>query len=173
MKVNCKNCEKEFDKKPSAIKRCPNNYCSISCAAKTNNRIYPKKTKTIVDSKASKNCTTCNLLLPPEMFYKRNRENERLAVCKKCVNKQSTNRQNARGRSRKNLLIERMGGKCSTCGYSKCRAAIHFHHKNPSDKSKKMDIRSLGNMREEDMNTEAVKCILLCANCHMELHFPN
>ena len=35
--VNCKSCQKKFEKKPSEIKKTKNNFCSKSCAAKFNN----------------------------------------------------------------------------------------------------------------------------------------
>lgn len=37
MKVNCKSCEKEFNKLPSEINKTKNNFCSRSCAAHFNN----------------------------------------------------------------------------------------------------------------------------------------
>jgi hypothetical protein len=45
MKVNCKNCNEEFDKKPSEIKKTKNNFCTRNCAATYNNKIYPKRHK--------------------------------------------------------------------------------------------------------------------------------
>jgi hypothetical protein len=43
IRVNCLNCNKEFEKRESQIKRFPNNFCSRSCAAKLNNIQYPKR----------------------------------------------------------------------------------------------------------------------------------
>lgn len=69
---------------------------------------------------------------------------------------------------RKILLVEVLGGKCCICGYSKSVAALEFHHLDA--KTKEFQLSS-GNCRklEEDLN-EARKCILLCANCHREVH---
>src|SRR3989339_1107413 len=39
--VICENCGKEFMRIPSGLS--PHNYCSGSCAAKVNNKKYPKK----------------------------------------------------------------------------------------------------------------------------------
>jgi hypothetical protein len=38
MLVNCKTCDKSFNKKPYSIKKTKNNFCSRSCAASYNNR---------------------------------------------------------------------------------------------------------------------------------------
>lgn len=69
----------------------------------------------------------------------------------------------------KNELRIRFGGKCKLCGYSKCLAALDFHHINPE--SKIHDIAHLIKTTSLTMiETEVNKCILLCANCHRELH---
>ena len=59
---------------------------------------------------------------------------------------------------------------CAVCGYNKCAEALIFHHIN--DKDKEFDIsrvtRSGGNL--EKMKEEIKKCVILCSNCHAELH---
>ncbi|AEW47723.1 putative HNH endonuclease 2 [Bacillus phage BCU4] len=63
--------------------------------------------------------------------------------------------------------IEYKGGKCSICGYDRCRWALEFHHINPEDKEFGI---SDGNTRSWDkVKVELDKCILLCANCHREV----
>lgn len=76
--------------------------------------------------------------------------------------------QDRRGRERRLKLIYMNGGSCSRCGYSKCVAAISFHHLR--DKSFNIDMRTCSNLKWERLVEEAAKCILLCANCHMEEH---
>jgi predicted HNH restriction endonuclease len=39
-------------------------------------------------------------------------------------------------------------------------------------KSFQLDLRSLSNRRWSVITEEAKKCILLCSNCHAELHNP-
>lgn len=77
----------------------------------------------------------------------------------------------ATARARQNRKIDLVfihGGKCAICGYNKYIGALQFHHINP--KEKKFGI-STGNCRafEEDVN-ESKKCILVCSNCHNEIH---
>jgi hypothetical protein len=65
-------------------------------------------------------------------------------------------------------LIEYKGGKCVICGYNKCETALEFHHLNP--KSKDFSI-SNNSFSFEKMKLETDKCILVCANCHREIHY--
>lgn len=65
--------------------------------------------------------------------------------------------------------VEYKGGKCSRCAYDKCLEALEFHHLNPNEKdfsiSEKGHSRSWGRVK-----VELDKCIMLCANCHREVH---
>lgn len=81
--------------------------------------------------------------------------------------------QKERGIYRKLHLIEYLGGKCEMCGYDKNIAALEFHHKNPEEKSFQLDSRHLSNTNVELIKKEADKCLLICANCHRELHNPD
>jgi len=78
---------------------------------------------------------------------------------------------NAR-RERKEKLVEIMGGKCCKCGYNKCIKALEFHHKDPNTKNSKS--RSFGDRgmltKWKTLIEESKKCILVCANCHREIH---
>jgi len=64
------------------------------------------------------------------------------------------------------------GGKCAICGYKKNMTALTFHHKDPNKKEFKLDIRSLSNRTFSKIQLELTKCILVCHNCHSELHYP-
>ena len=59
------------------------------------------------------------------------------------------------------------GGKCEKCGYNTCMKALEFHHLDPS---KKDFTISNDHFRLIDAVNESKKCILLCSNCHKELH---
>ena len=59
------------------------------------------------------------------------------------------------------------GSKCTICGYDKCISALEFHHKNPDQKSCSISECT----SEKRMIDESKKCVLLCANCHREVHF--
>jgi hypothetical protein len=71
-----------------------------------------------------------------------------------------------RRRDRTKLKME-FGGKCSLCGYNKCLDALHFHH--PDDNKEKCVSHAL--YKGYDVGkAEALKCQLVCANCHAEIH---
>lgn len=61
-----------------------------------------------------------------------------------------------------------LGSKCQICGYDKCITALEFHHINPKEK----DINFSSNTNRSWATTcnEIKKCILVCANCHREIH---
>ena len=86
--------------------------------------------------------------------------------CKKC-------RAEAVQRKREKLkkdAVKYKGGKCQICGYDKCDGALEFHHIDPSQKD--FGIASKGYTRSwEKVKEELDKCILVCANCHREIHF--
>jgi 5-methylcytosine-specific restriction endonuclease McrA len=65
--------------------------------------------------------------------------------------------------------VEYKGGKCERCGYSKYVGALDFHHVDPSQKD--FAIASKGYTRSwEKVINELDKCIMLCSNCHREVH---
>ena len=67
----------------------------------------------------------------------------------------------------KKKLVEYKGGKCQLCGYDKCIAALDFHHLDPEQK----DFTISGGTKSfEHLKSEVDKCILVCANCHREIH---
>jgi len=69
----------------------------------------------------------------------------------------------------KAMNVEYKGGKCKICGYKKSIEALEFHHIDES--KKRFGISGQGLTRSWDsIKQEADKCILLCANCHRELH---
>ena len=54
---------------------------------------------------------------------------------------------------------------CILCGYVKCLAALEFHHVNDDKMQGVSDARSV-----REVQREATKCIMVCANCHREIH---
>jgi DNA invertase Pin-like site-specific DNA recombinase len=65
-------------------------------------------------------------------------------------------------------LVEYKGGECEKCGYKKCIDALEFHHKDPNEKDFTISGKSWS---FERLKKEADKCILVCSNCHKEIHF--
>jgi hypothetical protein len=84
--------------------------------------------------------------------------------CKLCRQEHVADRR----RRVKRILVREAGGCCRLCGYSRCIAALHFHHLDPTEKH--FALASEGLTRSiADARDEASKCVLLCANCHAEV----
>ena len=69
----------------------------------------------------------------------------------------------------KKQAVKLLGGKCCICGYNKCIDALEFHHKDPSIKEFKLG--SGNTMSWKEYKAEALKCMLVCSNCHKEIHY--
>jgi hypothetical protein len=61
------------------------------------------------------------------------------------------------------ILIEKMGGKCVECG---CTETLEFDHIDPSTKS--FNIAAGYTKPKETLLAEVAKCQLLCNKCHIE-----
>lgn len=59
---------------------------------------------------------------------------------------------------------------CSRCGYNKCKRALEFHHVDPSTKEHTITRLVYAQQSREVTLAELRKCVLLCANCHREVH---
>lgn len=88
----------------------------------------------------------------------------------KNVTHQSYPAQQKRGLERKLYLVQKLGGKCSNCGYKANLAALAFHHL--GGKEFQLDVRALSNRKIDPILEEVAKCKLLCHNCHAETHNP-
>lgn len=71
-------------------------------------------------------------------------------------------------RRAKRRLVASAGGRCALCGYDRYPGALQFHHLDPS--AKRFAISRQGVTRAmSELQAEAEKCVLLCANCHAEV----
>lgn len=69
--------------------------------------------------------------------------------------------------AKKYKAVQLLGGKCEKCGQTNI-LTLEFHHKNESEK--KYAFWDIKNYRWSIIEKEIKKCILLCGNCHNELH---
>lgn len=126
-------------------------YCSKDCEnkARRNRRQQPIKNKV---------CPIC------EKFFTPKTGSANLRKC--CYECHPDGETLTRGKMLE--LVKRLhGGKCVRCGYDKCSGALEFHH---IDASQKDFTISNDRAKLEESIEESKKCILLCANCHRELH---
>lgn len=84
--------------------------------------------------------------------------------CQRCRSEQI-----ARHRRRlKEMLVAEAGGCCRLCGYDRFLGALQFHHVDPA--AKRLGISANGlTLSVEAVRQEAMKCVLLCSNCHAEV----
>jgi transposase len=68
----------------------------------------------------------------------------------------------------KERAVEYMGSKCSRCHYDKCIWALEFHHLNPDEKD--FSVSRYQYLSWDKIQEELGKCIMVCSNCHRELH---
>ena len=61
-----------------------------------------------------------------------------------------------------------MGDSCQCCGYNRCLRALQFHH--IDETTKEFQISDNITRNWADVRSELTKCILVCANCHQEIH---
>lgn len=76
-----------------------------------------------------------------------------------------------RNKKRRDLMfkrIEELKTKCSKCGDER-KYVLDFHH--IDDASKEYDVGHMSSYTWEKVELEISKCIILCSNCHRELHY--
>ena len=87
-------------------------------------------------------------------------------VCWKCLYAD-------RAAARLDRAYKLVGEACWRCGYTKGaagRRVLDFHHVNPESKCFPLDCRHIINRSWTAVFSEMSKCVLLCANCHREVH---
>lgn len=86
----------------------------------------------------------------------------------KCLKCQTEATQKRRDKV-KVMAVAYKGGKCQCCNYNYYIGALEFHHVNPEGKD--FGISSKGYIHSWDKVKEEIqKCVLVCANCHREIH---
>mgnify|MGYP006449672903 CR=1 FL=1 len=89
------------------------------------------------------------------------KKGHRGTLCNSCV-------VNTRRASVKEKAVSYKGGACAICGYDRCARALGFHHKDPAKKDFPLGANYTRSW--DKLKVELDKCILLCANCHAEVH---
>lgn len=108
-------------------------------------------------------CKTCGET-NPEKFQKHCK-----IQCRICKNKSD----NKKKQTAKQKYVDYKGGKCEICGYNKYVGSLDFHHLDPSKKEFNLTCSVLNSCSHEYILKELDKCMLVCANCHRELHWKN
>ena len=107
-------------------------------------------------------CAKCK----KEFFAKKQAKTRK--YCYECVPEEGYDGATMRKRI-KQWALEYKGGKCQKCGYDKYIGALELHHLNPNEKEFNLSDRNI-KLDWETIKKELDKCILVCANCHREIH---
>jgi hypothetical protein len=146
--VKCKRTiRKEIGPRNNRLRR--RKYC-IECLPKNE---HPK-------SLESNNGKEIECLTYGRIFiYKSGFNKNTLEKCYRC---------NAKDKRRelKKKIISIKGGECQICGYKKYNGSLTLHHINPTQK----EITISKAFTWSRIVEELPKCILVCFNCHQEIH---
>jgi len=165
----CKRCGKEFDvdwRRSKKVKRTPCLYCSTFCA---HSREVSEETKNAISAGV---CATMHYTLKYCVVCgKKLNWRNKSGMCQECKPPAKTQSEiiSEHRRRRKKALVEYKGGKCERCGYDRYIGALGFHHIDPSTKSFSLSSSGTTKSWERD-KAEVDKCILVCYNCHLEIH---
>jgi|AMWB02.1.fsa_nt_gi hypothetical protein len=143
MLVTCLECNIEFEKQNSEVKRSINHFCSRSCSITYNNKLHPKRTK-----KNQKLCVSCG-----EPTIRNNK------YCSACISIRiyniTTDISTAKtDRTRKSILLKTRKHECEICKTSKWKdlpISLELHHIDG----------------DSDNNIES-NLQLICPNCHAQ-----
>lgn len=158
MKKKCKKCDLEFNTRVKIKGRtrnlCNRQYCLICSPFGKHN------TKKLDESNGAgetslKTCKTC-----AKVYEYSHATGHGKTRCNSCITQESQQK-------KRKFAIDYYGGKCSICGYDKCQGALEFHHL--KDKAE-MPSYIIRRWSWEKTKEELDKCLLVCANCHREIH---
>lgn len=95
-------------------------------------------------------------------YYQKNRE--KMLARSRITSKAS------KQRFKERIKEIKMSSGCTRCGYNRCARALHFHHTDPTIKDFSLNRAFSGGKSYQSILDEVEKCVVLCANCHSELH---
>lgn len=111
-------------------------------------------------------------ILKRQKIYKKNNPEKMLEIQKRYRKNNSTEvkERNKQRYDKKRQYINnyKLSKGCSVCGYNKCAFALDFHH----NEEKNFEIPRMANSHYslKKVKEEIKRCIVLCSNCHRELH---
>jgi len=129
-----------------------------------------------------KKCSSCKLDLPAnkENFNYRYDRGKLKGICKKCQsdykkkhyedNKKEYMQKSFKYKQDFKLWFTEIKNKlkCSLCNEDRYWV-LDFHHTNPNEKDGNVSVM-ISNCNKSKIISEMEKCIVLCSNCHRDLH---
>ena len=130
------------------------------------------------ENRTTLKCKDCKKELPPDQFVSEGRAPSGLrrfsARCKICYQEHAKqNWSRARRIQENSEYVASLKTRCVQCGYDTCAHALDFHHTDGTQKEHEISDLVYSGSSLEKIKTEIDKCVVLCANCHRELHAGN
>ncbi len=160
----CQKCGKEFPNRLKIRGKTRNLHSRKFCINCSPFNVHNTRNLVEQESAGKRRCPRCGRLLPIENFYGRRMREGSSVYCKQCTNLQTLERQ----RILKQKAVDYKGGRCSRCGYDRYVGALEFHHLDPDGKD--LVISQFRHTTFDKTISELDKCVLVCANCHREIH---
>lgn len=154
----CIVCGKEFEAIKSTKK-----YCSKECTYKMRRIRWHENHIPVPREQRKNNCPKKKCLICGKIFQPKTAAANQRSCCYDCM---PDGKQLTRG-GFLSRVKEVLGGTCRRCGYNTCVQVLDFHH---IDSSEKEFTISNDSLKLKDAMIEIRKCVLLCSNCHRELH---
>lgn len=114
-------------------------------------------------------CVKCGQIEKKPYKVKSGRRKGKIqSYCRKCNHQNTIDRQ----RAFKQACVDYKGGACIICGYNRYIGSLDFHHLDPSKKDFNLSrIKNTSFIKNQNkIRTELDKCVLVCRNCHGEIH---
>jgi hypothetical protein len=163
----CKNCGNLFSSyfrdENGKIHNLNNRKYCFSCSP------FKKHNTQVLDGKRKNlNCIVCGKQLTGNQskYCSKHCKSKSLS---KIHSQNSSQRISIKRRENKIRAISNLGERCNICGYTGSPEAFDFHHKNKE--LKQYLISSILHYSWKNLKNELDKCILLCANCHLIIHY--
>lgn len=152
----CANCHREEHQKIDDKIELQNNIKSFMVNNFSDSILTGKNT-------GKTSCYICDIVITEENLASK----KHIPLCKLCNSKRTVNL----AKNGKKRCVDYMGGECSICGYKKCIRSLEFHHLDSSIKSKEYN-KKFKFWNFDRQKKELENCILVCSNCHREIHNP-
>jgi len=109
-------------------------------------------------------CSACRKNKRKNQFEKHRK------ICRSCKCERLNEKRRIKSITIKKKCLDYKGYNCSKCNYGKYTGALDFHHVDPKKKLFSISNAYKLGFSWRKIKKELDKCILVCKNCHAEIH---
>ena len=166
----CVYCQNEFEFQPNDSPK--RKYCSKQCREKDWKETHVERctelSRNAWEKKKRENPIICRECGEPIPIEQRAGGRIYCKICSEVVNKRNIKKSKELASKEFSEYKESLG--CQICGYNKFGCSLDYHHKDPSEKERRVTL-GMWKGKTSKVKKELKKCILVCKNCHAELHY--